>query len=83
VAWDPLLIANGSQRYARYRWGARSSARVRLGFCTGRAARSRAFTIQVFRDVTVRLTDEAIANGFGAVLPEQFGISVSGRGERI
>jgi DNA invertase Pin-like site-specific DNA recombinase len=39
--------------------------------------------VRGFRDATVRLTDEAIANGFGAVLPEQFAISVSGRGERI
>jgi hypothetical protein len=39
--------------------------------------------VRGFRDVTVHLTDAAIANGFGAVLPEQFGISVSGRGERI
>ena len=27
--------------------------------------------VRGFRDVTVRLTDEAIANGFGAVLPAQ------------
>lgn len=39
--------------------------------------------VRGFRDVTVQLTDEAIAHGFAAVLPEQFGISVSGRGERI
>lgn len=38
--------------------------------------------VRGFRDVYVRLTDEAIANGFGAVLPEQFGIPVNGRGER-
>ena len=38
--------------------------------------------VREFRDVTVRLTDEAIAHGFAAVLPETFGISVSGRGER-
>jgi hypothetical protein len=39
--------------------------------------------VRGFRDVTLHLTDEALSNGFGVVLPERFGISVSGRGERI
>ena len=39
--------------------------------------------VRGFREVTVHLTDEARAYGFGAVLPKRFGISVSGRGERI
>ncbi len=38
--------------------------------------------VRGFQDVTLRLTDEALSNGFGAVLPERFGVSVSGRGER-
>lgn len=38
--------------------------------------------VRGFREVTVHLTDEARAYGFGAVLPKRFGISVSGRGER-
>ena len=38
--------------------------------------------VRGFKEVTLRLTDEAAAHGFGAVLPAQFGISVSGRGER-
>ena len=36
-----------------------------------------------FREVAIHLTDHAIAHGFQTVLPERFGISVSGRGERI
>jgi hypothetical protein len=36
-----------------------------------------------FRDVTVHLTDEAIAKGFGAILPERPAISLSGRGETV
>jgi hypothetical protein len=39
--------------------------------------------VRGFRDVTLRLTDEALAHSFGAVLPAEFGISVSGRCERI
>ncbi len=39
--------------------------------------------VRGFREVTLRLTDEAAAPGFGAALPAQFRISVSGRGERI
>jgi hypothetical protein len=35
-----------------------------------------------FREVRLHLTDAAIAHGFGAVLPPQFGRSVRGRGER-
>jgi len=35
-----------------------------------------------FKETTIRLTDEAVAHGFEEVLPEQFGTSVSGRGER-
>jgi DNA invertase Pin-like site-specific DNA recombinase len=34
-------------------------------------------------EATVTLTEHASRHGFGAVLPEEFGISVSGRGERI
>jgi hypothetical protein len=33
-------------------------------------------------EATVTLTEHASRPGFGAVLPEEFGISVSGRGER-
>jgi hypothetical protein len=35
-----------------------------------------------FREVRLHLTDAAIAPGFGMVIPERFGISVNGRGER-
>jgi hypothetical protein len=35
------------------------------------------------KEATVYLTEHASRHGFGAVLPEEFGISVSGRGERI
>jgi hypothetical protein len=38
--------------------------------------------VRGFREVTLRLTDAALAHGFGAVLPERVGMSVSGRGER-
>jgi hypothetical protein len=38
--------------------------------------------VRGFREVRLHLTDAAIAHGFGAVLPESFGISVDGRGER-
>ena len=38
--------------------------------------------VRGFREVRLHLTDAAIAHGFGAVLPESFGISVNGRGER-
>jgi hypothetical protein len=38
--------------------------------------------VRGFREARLHLTDAAIAHGFGAVLPESFGISVSGRGER-
>jgi hypothetical protein len=38
--------------------------------------------VRGFQEVEIHLTDAAIAHGFGAVLPESFGISVSGRGER-
>ena len=34
------------------------------------------------KEATVTLTEHASRHGFGAVLPEEFGISVSGRGER-
>jgi hypothetical protein len=33
-------------------------------------------------EATVTLTEHASRHGFGAVLPEEIGISVSGRGER-
>jgi DNA invertase Pin-like site-specific DNA recombinase len=36
-----------------------------------------------FAEATVTLTEHASRHGFGAVLPEEIGISVSGRGERI
>jgi hypothetical protein len=35
------------------------------------------------KEATVTLTEHASRHGFGAVLPEEFGISVSGRGERV
>ena len=35
-----------------------------------------------FAEATVTLTEHASRHGFGAVLPEEIGISVSGRGER-
>ena len=38
--------------------------------------------VRGFREVRLHLTDAAIANGFGAVLPERLAISISGRGER-
>jgi hypothetical protein len=38
--------------------------------------------VRGFRKAQLHLTDAAIAHGFGAVLPGNFGISVSGRGER-
>jgi hypothetical protein len=38
--------------------------------------------VRGFREVRLHLTDAAIAHGFRAVLPESFGISVDGRGER-
>lgn len=38
--------------------------------------------VRGFREVQLHLTDAAIAHGFGAVISESFGISVSGRGER-
>jgi hypothetical protein len=38
--------------------------------------------VRGFREARLHLTDAAIAHGFGAVLPESFGISVNGRGER-
>jgi hypothetical protein len=38
--------------------------------------------VRGFREARLHLTDAAIAYGFGAVLPESFRISVSGRGER-
>ena len=34
------------------------------------------------REARLHLIDAATAHGFGAVLPESFGISASGRGER-
>ena len=39
--------------------------------------------VRGFREARLYLTDAAVAHGFGAVLPERLGISVSGRGERI
>jgi hypothetical protein len=38
--------------------------------------------VRGFREMTLRLTEDAIAHGFAAVLPERLGICVSGRGER-
>lgn len=53
----------------------------------GRKALAQALFVRIevrgFREVTLRLTDSAIAHGFGSVLPERFGLSVNGRGERI
>ena len=39
--------------------------------------------VRGFREARLHLTDAAIAHGFGAVLPESFAISVSGRGESV
>lgn len=52
------------------------------GQAGGSLRRGERLDVRGFREVTLRLTDEAAAHGFGAVLPAQFRISVSGRGER-
>jgi len=52
----------------------------------GRALLARALFERIdvlgMSEATVTLTEHASRHGFGAVLPEEFGISVSGRGER-
>jgi hypothetical protein len=55
---------------------------VIFGASPTKAALFERIDVRGFRDVTLHLTDEALSNGFGVVLPERFGISVSGRGER-